>query len=73
MVLERLRGQAEEHSAVSSALEAAMQECLEGQREAANCLGFPAGRSNANGAGTIVAAADGKGGSQEVEGLCGGG
>lgn len=39
LVLERLRGQAEENDAVVSALEAAMRQCVSAQQGAAACLG----------------------------------
>lgn len=43
LILERLRGQAEENDAVVSALEAAMRQCASAQQGAAACLGLNTG------------------------------
>lgn len=40
LILERLRGQAKQNDAVTSALEAAMLQCASAQQEAAACLGL---------------------------------
>lgn len=47
LILERLRGQAEQNDAVTSALEAAMLQCASARQGAAACLGLvPSGASD---------------------------